>query len=110
MPPLTPAAHIAVPQVGIPSVASRMNLGLGSVRVFRYVAAFIIAAVVGVELPGLAWPSRVMIAPAFIGPGATSARLSTVQLLPVPDANSFNPQFTVVSTVGKKASSVIVAI
>src|SRR5437764_1351977 len=43
---------VTAPQVGRPSVASSRNLGLGSVRVFMYVTAAEMAAVVGVWLVG----------------------------------------------------------
>src|SRR3954471_4328297 len=70
LPPVfTPGAHWVVPQVGIPSVGSRMNLGKPSSRACRYAAAALTAAVVGVELPAEVAPMAPMMAAALLAAG-----------------------------------------
>src|SRR3569833_1085951 len=105
----TPAAHGALPQVGTPSVASRMNLGFESVRVFRLLAAFISAAVVGVELPAVVTASRALMAAALSIWGAISAVVEPMQPLSGV-ANSFRPQLTMPSTVERNVFFVVVVL
>src|SRR5439155_241377 len=94
------------PQVGMPSVASRMNLGLPSLMPARYAAALLIAAVVGVWVAGIVPLIEVAMAAAFIDAGATSALVETVQPAAVvsePLPKYMMPQLTIVSSKGRKS-------
>src|SRR5262245_9390549 len=87
------------PQFGWPSVASRRNLGLGSVSVFMYVTPVLTARRVGVRPDGPVAAMAAAMAVALFGAGAIAPVVFTVQLLlpPLfPVGKNVMPQLTVV--------------